>query len=95
MLPVQTPPHEYRTLEEIRQRKEELAEELQKDNTKFSTMWNQVFVSKEETSRGEYIASLVSKGFVAFDLFLTARKLLNTYGFLFGLKKSKNKKKRK
>ena len=92
MLPVQKPTHEYRTLEEIRQRKEELAEELQKDNTKFSTMWNQVFVSKEETSRGEYIASLVSKGFIAFDLFLTTRKLLNTYGFLFGLKKSKKKK---
>ena len=67
MLPVQKPTHEYRTLEEIRQR-------------------------KEETSRGEYIASLVSKGFIAFDLFLTARKLLNTYGFLFGLKKSKKKK---
>ena len=51
-----------------------------------------MFISKEESSRGEYIASLVSKGFVAFDLFLTARKLMNTYGFLFGLKKSKKKK---
>ena len=93
MLPVQKPTHTYRTLEEIRQRKDELADELQKDNTKFSTLWNQVFVSKDETSRGEYIASLVSKGFVAFDLFLTVRKLMNTYGFLFGLKKSKKKRK--
>ena len=92
MLPVQKPTHTYRTLEEIRQRKDELADELQKDNTKFTTLWNQVFISKEEMSRGEYIASLVSKGFVAFDLFLTARKLMNTYGFLFGLKKSKKKK---
>ena len=92
MLPVQKPTHTYRTLEEIHQRKDELADELQKDNTKFTTLWNQVFISKEETSRGEYIASLVSKGFVAFDLFLTARKLMNTYGFLFGLKKSKKKK---
>ena len=86
------PTKDYRTLEDIRQRKDELADELQKDNTKFTTLWNQVFISKEETSRGEYIASLVSKGFVAFDLFLTARKLMNTYGFLFGLKKSKKKK---
>ena len=92
MLPVQKHTHTYRTLEEIRQRKDELADELQKDNTKFSTLCNQVFVRKEESTRGEYIASLVSKGFVAFDLFLTARKLLNTYGFLFGLKKSKKKK---
>lgn len=93
MLPVQKPTHTYRTLEEIRQRKDELTDELQKDNVKFSTLWNQVFVSKDETSRGEYIASLVSKGFVAFDLFLTVRKLMNTYGFLFGLKKSKKKRK--
>ena len=93
MLPVQKPSHTYRTLEEIRQRKDELTDELQKDNVKFSTLWNQVFVSKDETSRGEYIASLVSKGFVAFDLFLTVRKLMNTYGFLFGLKKSKKKRK--
>ena len=93
MLPVQKPTHTYRTLEEIRQRKDELTDELQKDNVKFSTLWNQVFVSKDETSRGEYIAGLVSKGFVAFDLFLTVRKLMNTYGFLFGLKKSKKKRK--
>ena len=65
MLPVQKPTHTYRTLEEIRQRKDELTDELQKDNVKFSTLWNQVFVSKDETSRGEYIASLVSKGFVS------------------------------
>ena len=94
MLPVQKPTHTYRTLEEIRKRKEELAEELQMDNTQFSTKWNQIFASKEETTRTEYIAGLVSKGFVAFDLFLTVRKLINTYGFLFGLTKSKKRKKK-
>ena len=94
MLPVQKPTHTYQTLEEIRQRKEELAEELQMDNTKFSTKWNQIFTSKEESTRTEHIAGLISKGFVAFDLFLTVRKLINTYGFLFGLPKSKSKKKK-
>jgi len=82
----------YTTLEEIRERKDQLADELQQDNTHISTLWNQVFISKEESTRTEYLASLVSKGFIAFDLFLTVRKLRNTYGFLFGKSKKKKKK---
>ena len=93
MLPVKKTVHTYRTLEEIRQRKEELAEQIAGDSSQFSTLWNQTFIKKEESSRGEYLASMVSKGFVAFDLFLTARKLMKTYGLLTG--KSKKKKKRK
>jgi hypothetical protein len=92
MLPVKKSTHVYHTLDEIRQRKEELAEQIAGDNTKFTTLWNQTFIKKEDSTRGEYIASLVSKGFVAFDLLLTVRKLVNNYGFLFGLKKSKKKK---
>lgn len=94
MLPVKKPTKEYRTLEEIRLRKEELANELQQDSTRFSTLWSQTFYTKEESSsRGEYYASLMSKGFMAFDLFLTVRKLMKTYGLLTG--SSKKKKKRK
>ena len=92
MLPVKKSTRQYHSLEEIRLRKEELAEAIQQDSTKFSTLWNQTFIKKEDSTRGEYIASLVSKGFVAFDLFLTARKLMKTYGLLTG--KSKKKKKR-
>lgn len=92
MLPVKKPTHTYRTLEEIRQRKEELAEQLSGDNTRFTTLWNQAFLSKENTSKGDYIASLVSKGFVAFDAFLMVRKLMKTYGLLTGKSKKKKKK---
>ena len=82
---------EYRTLDEIRERKDELLDELQQDSTKMSTMWNQVFLKREENSKGDYIASLVSNGVMAFDAFLLIRKLMKGYGILFG----KNKKKKR
>jgi len=89
MLPVKKPTTEYRTLEEIRQRKDELLNELQQDNTKFTTLWNQVFLKKEGNTKSDYIASLVSNGFVAVDTFLLIRKLMKGYSSLFGKKKRK------
>ena len=90
MLPVKKPINNYRTLEEIRQRKDELLEDLQRDNEKFSTLWGQVFVKRENASKGDYISALVSNGVTAVDIFLVIRKLVKAYGFLKG--KSKKKK---
>lgn len=89
MLPVKKPIHEYRTLDEIRQRKEELLNEIQQDNTQFTKLWHQIFLKKSENSKGDYIASLVSNGFMAVDAILLVRKLMKGYGFLFGKKKKK------
>ena len=89
MLPVKKPTTEYRTLDEIRQRKEKLADQIQLDNTKFTTLWNQVFLKKEGNSKGDYIGALVSNGFLAVDTFLLIRKLMKGYGYLFGKKKKK------
>ncbi len=94
MLPVKKPIRDYRTLDEIRQRKDELLEQLQQDNTRFSTLWNQVFLKREENTKAEFITGLVSNGIVAFDTFLMIRKLMKNYGFLFGFG-NKKKKKRK
>ena len=91
MLPVKKPIREYRTLDEIRMRKDELLNELQQDNTKFTTLWNQVFLKREDNTKAEYITGLVSNGIVAFDTFLMIRKLMKNYGFLF-VKKNKRKK---
>ena len=93
MLPVKKPTKEYRTLEEIRQRKDELLEQLQQDNTRFSTLWNQVFLKREENTKAEYLTGLVSNGIVAVDTILMIRKLLKTYGVLFGFRSKKKKKK--
>lgn len=91
MLPVKKPVREYRSLEEIRQRKDELLNELQKDNTQFSTLWDQVFLKRENNTKSDYIAGLISNGIVAFDTFMLIRKLMKSYGFLFGKKKKKKK----
>ena len=80
---------EYRTLDEIRERKDELLDELRQDNTKMSTMWDQVFLKRENNTKTDYIASIVSNGIVAFDTLMLIRKLMKGYGFLFGKKKNK------
>ena len=81
---------EYRTLDEIRERKDELLDE--QDTTKMSTLWNQVFLKRENNTKTDYIASLVSNGIVAFDTFMLIRKLMKGYGILFGKEKKKKKK---
>ena len=77
------------TLDEIRERKDALLDEIQKDSEKVTALWNDTFVKRDETSKGDYIASLVSNGFMAIDAFLLARKLFKGYGYLFGKGKRK------
>ena len=89
MLPVKKHTNSYRTLDEIRERKDQLLDELQKDNEQFSTLWSQVFVKQKDSSRGEYISSLVTHSITAVDTFLLVRKLLKNYHNLFGKKKRK------
>ena len=79
------------TLDEIRERKDALLDEIQKDKDKVSTLWNDTFLKRDETSKGDYIASLVSNGFMAVDAFLLVRKLMKGYGYLFGKGKGKRK----
>ena len=83
-LPVQKPSAPvYHTLEEIRQRKDQLSEELQKDSTRFSTLWGQLFVKRKDATKGEFIASMVTNSITAIDAFLLVRKLLKNYHSLF------------
>ena len=91
MLPVQKSQHTYRTLEEIRQRKDELIDQIQTDNKQFSTLWGELFIKREDSSRGDYIASLVTNSVTIIDLFLLYRKLKKSYGGLRGLFGKKKK----
>ena len=77
----------FNTLEEIRLRKEELEDQIQKDNSQISSLWNQVFVKREDTTKGDYIASIVTNSITVIDLFLLFRKLKKNYGSLFGRRK--------
>ena len=96
MLPIQNPQPVYKSLEEIRQRKDELLEQMQTDNKAFSTLWNNIFVSRDNNSKGDFIAGLVANSITAIDLFLLYRKLKKNYGgimalFCKGTPKKKNR----
>ena len=93
-LPVKKETTQFRTLEEIRQRKEQLLNELQKDNAKFSTLWDQTFIKRDGNTKGEYVSGLIANSVTAIDIFLVIRKLVTNYGSLFG-KSSTSKKKKK
>ena len=82
---------EFCTLDEIRERKDALLDEIQRDSDKVTALWNKTFLKRDEASKGDYIASLVSNGFMAVDAFLLARKLIKGYGYLFGKGKRKKK----
>ena len=93
MLPAEKPQATtYRTLEEIRQRKDELLELMQTDNKQFSKLWGDIFVKREESTKGDYIASLVTNSVTVIDLFLLYRKLKKNYGSFMGLFGKKTKK---
>ena len=93
MLPVKKTTRKYHTLEEIRLRKEELANAIQQDSTKFSSLWNQTFIKREGNSKGEYISGLIANSITAIDAFLLIRKLMKGYGNLFGKSGKKSKRK--
>ena len=93
MLPVKKKPvQEFRTLEEIRIRKDELISQIQEDNTKFTGLWNQTFIKRDGNTKGDYISGLVANSVTAIDIFLVVRKLMKNYKSIFG--KSSSKKKR-
>ena len=83
--------NDFHTLEEIRERKDALLDEIQKDKNKVSALWNQTFLKRDEVSKGDYIASLVSNGFMAVDAILLVRKLMKGYSSLFGKQKTKRR----
>ena len=93
MLPIKKKPvQEFRTLEEIRQRKDELIDQIQEDNTKFTGLWNQTFIKREGNTKSDYISGLIANSVTAIDIFLVVRKLMKNYKSIFGKSSSKKKK---
>lgn len=87
MLPVRTKEKKYHTLEEIQQRKEELAAAIQKDNDQFGALWNGIFSPSKDATKGERVAGIIANSVTAIDAFLLVRKLMKNYGHLFRRKK--------
>ena len=85
-------PTPYSTLEAINRRKEELKQQMQRDSSKIEKLWNGVFVKHENTSRGDYISTIISNGILAVDAFLMFRKLRKNYNGVMGIFKKKKSK---
>ena len=83
------PQSTYSTLEQIQQRKEALHVNIQKDNEQIGLLWHQLTAPQKSDSKGELIANLISNSITAIDAFLLVRKLMKSYGHLFGKKKRK------
>lgn len=79
----------YRTLEEIHLRKEELQNDLHKEGDQIGILWRTLFTPQNASSKGELVAHLVTNSITAIDGFLLIRKLMKSYGYLFGKKKKK------
>jgi hypothetical protein len=84
--PTTTP---YKTIEEIQLRKSELNAEIQKSSQQIGDLWHELFLPKKASSKGEFIANIISNSITAIDAFLLVKKLINNYGWLIGKKKHK------
>ncbi|MCR5679348.1 MAG: hypothetical protein K6G08_03925 [Prevotella sp.] len=80
---------DYRTLEQIRQRKDELRRQIDRDGQHIEGLWGKLFVKREESTRGEFIANIISHSALAIDTFLMVRKLRRDYSGLFSFLKRK------
>ena len=81
--------HQYNTLEDIALRKDELKAQLSDNSEKVGTLWHDLWAPKEANTKGELIANLISNSITAIDAFILVRKLMKTYGWLFGRRKRK------
>jgi hypothetical protein len=86
----------YNTLEEIQLRRDQLSEDINREGEKIATLWNGIFKKQENSTRGEYIATLVANSITAIDAFLLVRKLIKNYsGVLDFFRKDDSKKKKR
>ena len=85
----------YHTLEEIQLRRDQLHEAIEHDTELIGTMWDNLFKKQEDSTRAEYITSIVANSITAIDTFLMVRKLIKNYGNIFSFFRKGEKKKRK
>ena len=71
---------QFKSLDDIRARKEQLRKELQKDNITMKTQWNTLFHKQESNLPSHRFANVMSTGASVFDGFLLAWKLYNRFG---------------
>lgn len=70
---------DYRTLEDIQARKQQLLRQIDHDTMQMKSLWHSVFTRREDTTQGQFIAGLLSNSAMIIDAFLMVRKLRRRY----------------
>lgn len=81
---------DYRTLEEIRQRKNELRRQIDRDSEHIGRLWGSLFVKRKDSTTGQFVSSLLSHSAMMIDAFLLVRKLRRNYGDVVALLRKKH-----
>ncbi|NPD91338.1 hypothetical protein [Xylanibacter muris] len=82
-------PNTYHTLEDIQTKKEELHAQLQSKGEQIAVIWEELFVPKKTSTKGEFVTSIISNSITAFDAFMLVRKIMKQYGSIFSRKKKR------
>ncbi|MBO4811925.1 MAG: hypothetical protein J5552_10265 [Prevotella sp.] len=69
----------YRTLDDIRQRKQQLREQMDGQQQQVEKLWHTLVVKPSESTRGQFVQSLIANSALAIDAFLLVRKLRRNY----------------
>ena len=80
-----------RTIEEIQARKQELHAEIQKKEEAIAATWDSLWQPAKANTKGEMVTHIIANSITAVDAFLTMRKLVSRYGYLFGIGRKKKK----
>ena len=70
----------YHSLEEIQMRKEQLDEVIELEDKEIKRLWGVLTEKEGEESRSEQVIKYIKYGMMAYDGFMTLRKLKRNYG---------------
>lgn len=63
--------------------------QIDRDGQRINKLWDRMFVKREESTRGQFLANVISHSALAIDAFLMVRKLRRDYSGLFHLLRRK------
>ncbi|MCQ2127974.1 MAG: hypothetical protein MJZ08_00880 [Bacteroidaceae bacterium] len=66
----------YRTLYDIKLKKEAINRELMTNKSEISEVWHELFHSKRPSNRGEMLAQIAGNAFTIYDGFMLVRRLM-------------------
>lgn len=81
----------YNSLDDIARSKAEILEKRREKSEEIKSIWNDTIKIPPQSTKGELIATAISKGVLAFDVFLMIRKLSKRKKSFFSFFKKKKK----